>query len=60
MRQCKIYPGYTNFYTYHQGDTTILLERTRHSQGGKVVHRQVMEFESAAEARRYFDTECGA
>lgn len=59
MKQCKIYPGYTNFYTYHRGEKTILLERTRHSQGGPVVHRQVLEFDTADEAGRYFDTECG-
>lgn len=60
MKQSKISPGYTNFYTYHAGEKTILLERTRHAQGGLVVHRQVMEFKSAAEAQRHFNTACGA
>ena len=60
MKHTKVYPGYTHFYTYHCGDLTILIERTRHAQGGQVVHRQVLEFGSAVEAQRYFETECGA
>ena len=60
MTQSKIYPGYTNFYTYNPGDKTILLERTRHAQGGVVVHRQILEFGTAAEAQRHFNTACGA
>lgn len=59
MRQSKVYPGYTNFYTYNRGELTVLMERTRHAQGGLVVHRQVVEFGSAAEAQQFFDTECG-
>ncbi len=60
MKRCKVFPGYTNFYTYRNGDKTILLKRTRHAQGSKVIHRQDIEFGSPVKARRYFDTECGA
>ena len=60
MRQSKVYPGYTNFYTYHPGEKTILLERTRHARGGHVVHRQVLEFDTAAQAAQHFNSQCGA
>lgn len=60
MKQSKVYPGYTNHYTYQPGEKTILMERTRHALGGEVIHRQVLEFDSAAQAQRHFDTECGA
>jgi hypothetical protein len=59
MKQTKVFPGYTQFYTYHRGERTILMERTRHAQGGQVVHRQVLEFDTAVEAQRHFDTQCG-
>ena len=59
MKQCKVYPGYTDFYTHYWGECTILLERTRHSQGGEVVYRHVMTFDSPAEAKHHFDTQCG-
>ena len=59
MVSSLIYPTYTNFYYYEEGDDYIYLKRTNNAYGGKAIFTTYIEFDSPAEALEYFINECG-
>lgn len=55
MTKQKIHPYYTDTYYYEDGDTTIFFKRTRSPHGGMAIYTEYIEFNTAEEAKEYFE-----
>ena len=60
MVRHQIFPEYTNWYEYTIGETVIYTKRTRNCHGGTPIYRNVIPFDTAEEALKYFQEHCGA